>query len=151
MKHGLQNVWLIGHINWKDDYATIEIARTKTAAFRIAEQRLAYAAYDWEKNGKRVKEHFIKGESYHADAYQKYGDWEKYVTACMSKQWHTSDMCYIRSYVILKEGINIIEPDGHIIRLITPYSKLVAELQKRDKKWERKEKQIINSLLSLKK
>jgi hypothetical protein len=153
MKHNL-HVWLIGgQVIWKDDYACIEITRTKTAALRIAENRLAYAAFDWEKHGKRCKENFKKPVESMANSNRKYGgNWDKYVDAVMAGNWHTDDKCYIHSFSTLCRGITIIEPDGNIIRIATPNPKLVAERIAKEKKWEKQTNQLVSGLCeSLKK
>ena len=148
MKHNLQNVWLIGGlVRWKDDYAEVEITRTKTAALQFAEKRLADAAVQWKVKGKWIKESFDKPGPFLESAHKRFkGNWEAFVAASLAERYHFSDSYYLRFYELLRCGITIIEPDGNIIRITTPNPKLVAEIQSRHEKSEKHWDQIVSGL-----
>ena len=139
----ISNCWIVGDVKWKDGYAHIAIADSKTKARQTAEYWLAHAYWIWNKNGEReVSSCLARSNSY-------YKSIEEMASALATGKNLGSLNYVIRQYVLIQDGVWIRSmANGESQHIKEPSRKAILErarLEKRSVAWSDK---MIKGLLS---
>lgn len=106
--------WIIGTIEFREDgIAHIAVAKTKTAARKYAQRRLANAEFQWAEDGPDA-ERFRKAE---ADGTRQQYTLDQYAEWAQDRG---IDAAPYRSYLLLRDGIWLTGPKGERVHVSEP-------------------------------
>lgn len=150
MKGQLSGLWIVGKIKWKSPgIADIRVARNKTEARLNAELQLAHArvyydknttnGYTWSWNHDKDHKFYLK---------KKYGTFDRYTEAVMSKRASSSDSYLLRLYLMLRDGIWLYGPDGESIHIKQARPAQIKARQQAEAKWDKQTDTLAKSLIA---
>ena len=114
-KGPLAGVWLVGAVRWDTpnmpDVDTAMVARTKTAARRHAEAKIALAEVKWAENREAADRQRERDFPRHGLDRDGYADWAETQRGVATVPW--------RWYRTVRDGITLYGPCGEIVHIAT--------------------------------
>jgi len=116
----LKTAWIVGEVKWRDDWAMVQVARTKTAARKLAERRLAKDEYDLIRGVPELRNQHQRDAKRCRWPFDRYVEWVASLFGCTSS-------IPARAYIRRRDGITLTGPKGEKVHIAEPSQKARRE------------------------